>query len=686
MAILYWVGASSSYWNNSGNWSTSSGGSGGAGVPGTADTATFDGSYTGSGTCITDIAIDCYKIVITSFDGLLDFADSSYSHNIIDSCNFAGSTSAVDLGNCTLTVGGNFYCYTQGTWTYGTSHIRLTGSYNTHNCGKTNALYDLTIVNGATYLDFGVGIKIINKLIIENNAILICNNTDPPEEPGIIILKEAVVNGSLNGDAAITYSIWGDDASSPFLLSGTGTINIPIWFSTQGNDADVEIRVGSTCPIFTDECRIGLVSGSNEVHFNCSINNPDLEFQGDLYIDYNSTDSYWSKGTGTIIFSGTNDQIFTDNYGSILDDIEVNKSGGSLTLASDLYTDSFTGIDGDFDLAGYTVWSDGNVSINGSTGFRFHNGTDYDMNDGTFDLDGGILTLGGVNGTQLNIDNLNFNLASGITGSASYCNVLDSVCTYVTSAIDATDGTVLDQGGNSGWSFGADGLIVWEYWDGDSWEPLSGLVDDTGGFSVSGLQDVTFDPPSDWAKVAIDLETPLYYIRARISSALSNIPKLAQVFLNDVVEHHVHFPSSGTFTASNLNFIGTSPAGEPKWHGENSSAGTVTINASESNIAQNEIENTGGGSTTVNSTADITLSGLIANTEVRVYEAGTTTEVDGVENSGTSFTFSADVSSDVDIIIHHIEYVPIRIEGYTIPTINTTIPIQQQFDRNYDNP
>jgi len=234
----------------------------------------------------------------------------------------------------------------------------------------------------------------------------------------------------------------------------------------------------------------------------------------------------------------------------------------------------------------------------------------------------------------------------------------------------------------------ASNVITWEYWDGSSWSALSGVTDNTTGFTVSGSQTVSWTLPSDWGTYDWDVEAkiPIYYVRARNTSTVSSGPALGQAWISNNIEHHTHFPSSGSYTASRLNFFGFGSTGTPKWHGENSSASTVTINASESNIDEDEIDDTGGGSTTVNSTADVTLTGLIANTEVRVYEAGTTTEVDGVENSGTSFTFTADTNSYVDIIIHHIEYVPIRIENYLMPTVNTSIPIQQQFDRNYSNP
>lgn len=82
-------------------------------------------------------------------------------------------------------------------------------------------------------------------------------------------------------------------------------------------------------------------------------------------------------------------------------------------------------------------------------------------------------------------------------------------------------------------------------------------------------------------------------------------------------------------------------------------------------------------------TSTLTLTGLKVNSEVRVFEAGTQTEVAGIENSGTSAAFEITVS-EVDIVVLALQYENIRIAG--ISTVSDiTVPIQQAFDRNYAN-
>lgn len=85
----------------------------------------------------------------------------------------------------------------------------------------------------------------------------------------------------------------------------------------------------------------------------------------------------------------------------------------------------------------------------------------------------------------------------------------------------------------------------------------------------------------------------------------------------------------------------------------------------------------------------LSITGLKVNSEVRVFDANTTTEVAGSEDidSGT-FTWEFDPSehpSGVDISIISLGYQNTRITGVTLPLADVTIPVQQQIDRQYAN-
>lgn len=68
--------------------------------------------------------------------------------------------------------------------------------------------------------------------------------------------------------------------------------------------------------------------------------------------------------------------------------------------------------------------------------------------------------------------------------------------------------------GVGGWT------LEWEYWNGIGYAPLPGLVDNTGGFMVAGVNSVSFTKPGDWEPVMLDYAAgPHFYIRARIAVA-----------------------------------------------------------------------------------------------------------------------------------------------------------------------
>jgi hypothetical protein len=147
--------------------------------------------------------------------------------------------------------------------------------------------------------------------------------------------------------------------------------------------------------------------------------------------------------------------------------------------------------------------------------------------------------------------------------------------------------------------------------------------------------------------------------------------------------HAIEHSASGTFT-----YIGLTFSGNDYDINFSAASGTLTITATAgSDPASYEITGSGT-SVTINNSKTLTLSGLIANTEVRIYRTGTTTEEDGVENSGTSFGYSYNYPTgwNVDIVIHKADYEHIRINNFALGSSDATIPIQQRFDRNYENP
>jgi len=121
----------------------------------------------------------------------------------------------------------------------------------------------------------------------------------------------------------------------------------------------------------------------------------------------------------------------------------------------------------------------------------------------------------------------------------------------------------------------------------------------------------------------------------------------------------------------------------------NDSGGLVTINVVRGDTPA--YRNVGASTTVVNNNVQVSLTGMRENTEIRVYAAGTSTpELAGIENAtvGTvddrSFAFTLAAGLSVDIRIFAVAYEPADIVGFTM--VETTIPIQQRFDRTYLNP
>jgi hypothetical protein len=152
--------------------------------------------------------------------------------------------------------------------------------------------------------------------------------------------------------------------------------------------------------------------------------------------------------------------------------------------------------------------------------------------------------------------------------------------------------------------------------------------------------------------------------------------------------------TSGTGTAAATNFStwGTGGTGTPTWRCSELRA-TRAFNNSVNNVlvmVSNEsnpsLFSSPGEVETVAVSNTLTLTGLKPNTEVRIYAAGTTTELAGVEDSGTTFTWGFSTVQNVDIAIHNLQYEYIRFEDFVLPNSDITVPVQQRPDRNYLNP
>ena len=112
---------------------------------------------------------------------------------------------------------------------------------------------------------------------------------------------------------------------------------------------------------------------------------------------------------------------------------------------------------------------------------------------------------------------------------------------------------------------------------------------------------------------------------------------------------------------------------------------SITISATGTSNPSTKLED-GSGTITIQNNKALTLSDLIANTEVRILDSNKA-ELDGIENSGTSFVYSYSYvpATTITIMLLHIDYLVQRFP-YLLTADDAIIPIQYTTDRVYSNP
>jgi hypothetical protein len=113
----------------------------------------------------------------------------------------------------------------------------------------------------------------------------------------------------------------------------------------------------------------------------------------------------------------------------------------------------------------------------------------------------------------------------------------------------------------------------------------------------------------------------------------------------------------------------------------NTSGFEITVNAINS---ANPSTSTGS-SVIINNPTNFRITGLISDTEVRIYRQSDRFELAGVESSGTEFEYNYNYAGDVTvyIVIHKETYEYIKLRDVVLDENDRSIPVQQRFDRNF---
>ncbi len=167
------AGASASNWNNTANWSSTSGGTGGFSVPVAADDVNFD--INGPGNCTIDVTVSVKTITVTAgYTGTI--AQGASAITTASAASFSGG--GFTGGSANITIGGNFTlagtafvstsavleldnptaAFTSATFTHNNGTVRLNSAGGQTLSGASPVFNILELVGaGGTYSISSVG-------------------------------------------------------------------------------------------------------------------------------------------------------------------------------------------------------------------------------------------------------------------------------------------------------------------------------------------------------------------------------------------------------------------------------------------------------------------------------------------------------------------------------------------------
>ena len=218
-------------------------------------------------------------------------------------------------------------------------------------------------------------------------------------------------------------------------------------------------------------------------------------------------------------------------------------------------------------------------------------------------------------------------------------------------------------GTNSPWDFNIDGTKSNVALSGT----FKGMGDITMGSTVTASGAFTLDSGAKVISSGADISD------INITGNLKILGKTVTTFNNVDCSGNITFSDDGEYSFTGQGSLGGTFV--------NDSGSNITINIA---IGVAYTNNNADSSITINQvTKTLTLTGLVTGTEVRVYDSTTFAALGGIEDSASSGIFTMNLTSNqVDIVIHHIEYVHIRLAGIdSTESINT--PIVQRLDRGY---
>ena len=354
----YWVGLVDSDYENSGNWSTSSGGLGNASVPVGTNDVVFDSGSSVNCTMSANRAAASFNVQ-SGYSGV--FSDANFSVLVSGNVTLSGSNSS--YGTSTWTVGGNWdfnggslsgtnVTFNSGSSTfeshsrsYGTITVNSGVTLTTQSLGGSISCDTLTVNGTYTssqtfrvkhFVNTGSSGEIAGTGKIKTNPQVSPNGIGT--NLGLVSIAELEFNQDGNHPVSqVSGSI--SSANVAVIYTGSGTV----YFRPTSNVT------------FSGNFTLSKPSGSGTTIFDAATNNSSITFGGDVALSQTTGTVSWSAGDGTIIFDNSGSQSVNFN-GQTVEGIHVtDASTGSIVLASDFSTAWLRDCDSLIDLNGYTI-------------------------------------------------------------------------------------------------------------------------------------------------------------------------------------------------------------------------------------------------------------------------------------------------------------------------------------------
>lgn len=290
-AQRFWVASGPSNWNNTANWSTTSGGAGGASVPGAADVVTFNAL--GAGNCTLDIAPTVAGITMNGYTGTVNIngftltttGNNTFTSGTINNSGAAGSLALNTTGSST------FNGTTFGANLTGTSG-RLIFSGSTFNGS-------VSVTKTDANNDVGSGGNIFNStttITNQGDGFLLFGNTNRDQFNGLTTFND---NGGYRIYFAHNHGGQTTTFGSSLTLNATKSGGTDPWSFLIGEGANTSFTVAGNFTINVAGAIRGdirFLSGGGTATFN-----------GDVIVNHTNSDPSTSVNlntSGTVTYNG----------------------------------------------------------------------------------------------------------------------------------------------------------------------------------------------------------------------------------------------------------------------------------------------------------------------------------------------------------------------------------------------